>query len=497
MIVGIDVGGTNTDAAVVREDGIITTKLPNEVGISGVLSELSRGVNLVKEKVVVSTSLPLNLVISRFNEIKTLTLLVPGPGLNYSEYGVILRGYVNHRGDVVEEIDEEEIRRTLEAGGYDNVAVASKFSIRNSAIEERIREIALNFVEDSKIALSHYAGGMNYPARINTTVINAKIKSTIVELTELVRKYAGDFYYFKGDGGIVPWRVVIENPSELYNSSPAAVAMGAAFLTGEKDALVIDIGGTSTDFVELRNGMPVIVSGITIFGRRTLIRCVDSVSIPFGGDSVVRGRLMPQRLDKPIAFGGRYFTLTDALNCLGHEIGDYRASREAGKNIDSEIIVEQFISQAAEIVEQLGARKVIGAGYLAPILVPEIARRCGVECIIPEHCEAVNAVGVAVSKVSLTLYARFDTEKGIASFNGIIEKCPFRIGSIPSEDEIFAAAVEKLKEMAKSFGAEDAELGEPKLVYFSSFTVVRGGIRRGVIADVIVQLEPGVRYELR
>ena len=492
MIIGIDVGGTNTDAAIVSDE-IKTIKLSNDVGIGGVLRKVSEMADLKNEKVVVSTSWPLNLIISKFNEYHTLSLVIPGPGLNYSEYGVILKGYINHRGDVAEEIDEEEVERVVKENKFDNVAVSSKFSVRNSYIEDRIFEIVKRFVDGKKVALSHFAGGMNFPARIHTAIVNAKIKETVHDLTELIKGYAGDFYYFKGDGGIVPYQIVLENPSELYNSSPAAVALGARYLTGEKDALVIDIGGTSTDFVELVNGMPRIVEGIDIAGRRTLIRCVDSFSIPFGGDSlVVDGKLRPQS-GKSLAFGGQNFTLTDALNCADYEIGDYRASRTV--KCDAESVIEQYISVVASMVENIECSKIVGTGYLAPYFIPEIAKRVGVEHVIPEHYESANAVGVAVSKISLTLYARIDTEKGFAAYNGSVEDCPFRVGSLPDDEQILEVVTDKIVEIARKFGASDEEVGNVRPIYFNSFTVVRGGMKRGIIADVIVQIEPGIRYE--
>jgi len=492
MIIGIDVGGTNTDAAIVSDE-IKTIKLSNDVGIGGILKEISKTADLKNEKVVVSTSWPLNLIISKFSEYQTLSLVIPGPGLNYSEYGVVLKGYINHRGDVVEEIDEVEVERVVEENKFDNVAISSKFSVRNSYIEDRIYEIVKQFVDGKKVTCSHFAGGMNFPARINTTIVNAKIKETVHNLTELIKGYAGDFYYFKGDGGIVPYQIVLENPSELYNSSPAAVALGARYLTGEKDALVVDIGGSSTDFVEIVGGMPRIVEGIDIAGRKTLIRCVDSFSIPFGGDSLVDDGKIRPAYDKSIAFGGKEFTLTDALNCAGYEIGDYRASRAV--ECDAESVIEQYVSVVSSTIENIGCKKLIGTGYLAPYFIPEIARRVGVKHIIPEHYESANAVGVAVSKISLTLYARIDTEKGFSAYNGIVDDCPFRVGSLPDDEEILEVVTEKVVEIARKFGATDEEVGKVRPIYFNSFTVVRGGMKRGIIADVIVQIEPGIRYE--
>ena len=498
MAIGIDVGGTNTDAAIIGKE-IVTVKIPNEEGIGSILKKLSEYADLKKEKVVVSTSIPLNLILSRFDEYKTLTLLIPGPGLNYSKMGKVIQGFVNHRGDVVEEIDEGEIKNAIKEKA-DNVAIASKFSVRNAELEYRVYEIVKEYFDEKTISLSHNVGMINFPQRVNTTVVNAKLSKTIYELTDLIKSYAGDFFYYKGDGGIIPYQIALKNPSELYNSSPAAVAVGAYFLTREKDALVLDIGGTTTDFVILKNGKPKIVENIEIMGRKTLIRCVDSFSIPFGGDSVVEdGKLKPYREDKALAFGGSKFTLTDALNCVGYEIGDYKASKNAGKEIfedlrDAESIVESYIEMASNAVKSVDADRTIGTGYLAKILTPSIAKKARVSYIIPSHSEAVNAVGVAVSKISLTLYARFDTEIGRATFNGVVEKSPFSQGSLPDDSEFIVEAVNKAREIALSYGALEEEVEDVRVIYFNAYTVVRGGIKRGKIADVIVQIEPGISY---
>ncbi len=499
MTVGIDIGGTNTDGAIVGED-IITFKVPNELGIGEILKRIGEKVDLEKERLIVSTSLPLNLLISRFDEFPTLTLLFPGPGLNYESYGFVLRGAVNHRGDVVEDIDEDEIRKVLESnrGGYNNVAIASKFSVRNPLLELKTAKIVADYYGYEEMALSFHIPELNYPLRINTTVLNAKIKRTVCELTKLVKRYSKDFFYYKGDGGIVPYGIALDNPSLLYNSSPASVAVGAYFLTGEKNALVVDIGGTTTDFVQLEDGRPKIVERVEIAGMKTLIRCVESFSIPFGGDSIVEnGKLRHKRMDRPIAFGGKFFTLTDALNCMGFEIGDYRASRERGREIfgslkDAESVVEDYVSMVAESIRATECDKVVGTGYLAKFLIPMIAKRAGVSYVIPEHSEAVNAIGVAVSKISLTLYARFDTEKGVAVFNGDVEKFgkPF-----PEDEEFVEMAKERVRWEAKKYGARDEDVEDVRVLYFNSFTVVRGGVKRGKIADVVVQIEPGISCE--
>ncbi|MBC7109527.1 MAG: hydantoinase/oxoprolinase family protein [Archaeoglobi archaeon] len=490
MLVGIDVGGTNTDAVII-DDEVHTFKVPNEEGIAAILKKLPEMKN--ESRIAVSTSLPLNLLLSRAHEYPTLTLLFPGPGLNFSSKGVILRGCVNHRGDVVEEIDEGEIREVLRGSSYDNIAIASKFSTRNSEIEERALEIARNFLPEDSIALSHHCGGMNYSLRINTTVVNAKIKRTVLRLVETIRANFDNFLFFKGDGGLIPYRMALENPSALYNSSPAAVALGAFFLSGESDALVVDIGGTTTDFVMLEKGLPRITENAVILGERTLVRCVSSVSIPYGGDSIVsEGELLPRREGKPLAFGEERPTLTDVLNAEGFEIGDYRISRSCGelKEWDTAEIIDEFVEKIAEKIRSLSPEKVVLGGYLSRYLGGLISERVSSKVIVPKFSEVMNAFGVAVSRISLTLYARFDTVNSRASFNGVIESPPFPQGVSPSEDEIIEEAKRKLLEIVRNEGFEAEE--EFEILYFNSYPVVRWGWQKGIIADVIIQLKPGI-----
>ncbi len=487
MVVGIDIGGTNTDAAVVRDGEIHSFKLPNEMGIEAVLKKISSVIDLKDEKVVVSTSLPLNEIISRFHKIPTLVLLIPGPGLNYSSVGYCLRGCVNHRGDVLEDVDVKELEK-IPFSNYDNVAIAGKFSIRNPILEEKVKNFILDKFDESKISLSYHCLSLNYPLRINTTILNAKTKMCIVKLREVLKSYSKTFFFYKGDGGVIPIDFALKNPSLLYNSSPAAVAIGAVYLTGIKNAVVVDVGGTTTDFVLVKNGKPVLVENMVIAGLKTLVRCVESFSIPFGGDSIVDSFIKPERMDSPIAFGGKYFTLTDSLNCCGCEIGNYRMSREAcnSKGI-AEKAIEDYVSMIVEALKHYEEREVVVTGYLAKYIAPYI-ENFGIRCTVPEHSEAVNAIGVAVSRMSLTLYARFDTAKKRAVFNGVVEDYDER----DDDDYLIELTMQKLRELALKNGAVEEDVKDVKLVYFNSYDVVRGGVTRGRIADVVVQIEPGI-----
>ncbi|WP_456477886.1 hydantoinase/oxoprolinase family protein [Geoglobus ahangari] len=494
MIVGIDVGGTNTDVAYIDEDGNLQTfKYPNEYGITRILSDVGERVDLRRSRLVISTSLPLNILTSQFDRVKVLSLVFPGPGLNYENYGVVLKGYVNHRGDVVEDIDPAEVEMALKSREFDAVAISGKFSVRNPELEHRALEVVRRYVGEESVALSHHVGHINFPLRINTTIINAKISREVWDLTNSIRRFTEDFFYYKGDGGIIPWRVAMRNPSELYNSSPASVAYGARYLTGEGNAIIVDIGGTTTDILLLRNGAPEVEEKVRIQGMKTHVRCVRSVSIPFGGDSLYSGELKPYRLDKPLAFGGKYATLTDLLNVVGEEIGDHRRSRDALNESAAEREVEAYTDRVAEVVSGVDSDLIIGTGYLARYLIPKIAEKSGKRYVIPMHHESANAVGVAVSRVSLTLYARFDTERRVAIFNGELDSEQIeRISGHPDDEELISMAVERARELAVEYGAHERDVRDVDVVYFNSFSIVRGGIKRGKIADVVVQIRPGL-----
>ncbi|MCS7143666.1 MAG: hydantoinase/oxoprolinase family protein [Archaeoglobaceae archaeon] len=487
-MIGINIGGVNTVCAIVDENDIRTFKKPSEFGLESILMEKSN--EMKKESVIVSTSLPVNHILLNFGTLKTLTLLIPGPGLNYSNYGHLLKGYVNHRGDLVEKIDEDEVKRVLENSEYNNVAIASKFSVRNPILEEEVKKIVLEKFDEKKVALSHFVGGLNYPARINTTVINAKLKELIWDLTEILQRNIPNFYYLLGNGSTSAPKLIVENPSELYNSSSVASAFGAIFLTGIGDGVVVDLGGFSTNLIPIENGKPRFISGIEIMGEKTLIRSIDVITVPIGGNSVISGGRILFDFCKPLAFGGDKFTITDAMNRMGYEIGNYRASRNFLEKVDHDVALEQFFSILVKNLKEMNAEKIIGAGYLAPFLVPEIAKKAKISYVIPCYCEEIGAIGSAVSRISFTLHARFDTEKGIAIYNGIFEKSPFGVGSIPREEEIIDAARKKMIEIAKAIGGEIEEI---KVLDFYSFTIVKKGMKRGLIADVTMQIEPGVR----
>lgn len=482
MFTGIDIGGTNTDIAIMTGDSIETVKIPNQAGFYSALRQIPE-----RGRFAVSTSQPLNRLITE--SASSLRIIkIPGPGLKYQ--GAV-KGAVSSRGDLLEDIDEGEIRGVLgrDTGRY--LAIAGKFSIRNPVLEEKVREIALEYYEENRISVSHHIGEIGFPSRIATTSVNARIREFESAISGEIRSFAphGDFLFMKGDGGLSSPEMVMKNPSQLYNSSAAAVVLGARYLTGKDRALVIDIGGTTTDLVPMEGGLP-IVDHIIWDGVRTGIRSVRSLSLPYGGDSHVKDSLMPYRAGIPCVFGGKSPTLTDALNRCGYETGGTDLSDSPEYDI-SERAVTDYLEKLSGAIDTFSPGLIIVTGYLAPLLSDDISKRAGAKVIVPEHAECANAVGVAVSKVSLSIYVRYDSEKKRLIVNGEMRNLRVKY----SDDELIEDCVDELKRTARSMGAPDQDCREVVIQNFRAFDVVRNSIRTGRIVDLCVAIPPGITVD--
>lgn len=479
MFTGIDIGGTNTDIAYIDEC-IIAKKIPNSKGFAAAIREAPSDCRLA-----ISTSQALNhLITGNGSSVRTIT--IPGPGL---VYGGAVKGAVSPRGEIMEPIDTEEIEHLLRGCRADAIAIAGKFSVRNPMPEEIVRDIARQFFDDDRIAISAPLGGLNFPARITTTRINASIKATVVSLIRMIGKNHSDFRFVTSDGGLCGPERAVDNPSLLYHSSPATVALGARYLSGKKDCLVVDIGGTTTDLVPLTDGKPVLAP-LFVKGKRTMINAVVADSVPFGGDSCIRDRLMKFRSANARAFGGGEPTLTDALNVLGAEIGDFCRSDCLDRH-KAEEAVSEYIDTIAGIIHVMDPAVIVGAGYLAPLLIPDLAKAARTPYLVPDHAQSANAVGAAVSRISMSLHVHADSQRNILTVNGT----EYPLSGRMTDDELVKYATDILINMARKEGAPSGDLHDIVTSEFSAFTVVRGGRAQGRITDFVISIAPGISVE--
>ena len=466
MILGIDVGGTHTDVVcITRGEVVSSSKVETSsdlvASINAGVSSLNVDYNDIK-RVVLSTTLTTNAIIE--NRLTRAGMIISaGPGVNPKFYFLnkdffLVDGAIDHRGREYIPLDESEVRRTaglFKDSGIEAVGIVSKFSIRNPSHEFRIKAL----IEDrfKYITMGHQmSGSLNFPRRIHTAFFNAGVLPVQAQFVSSVKKafallgIKSRMLFLKADGGTFSSSAAERLPVETIISGPAASMMGAmALRPGEKCAVVIDIGGTTTDIGILALGLPLFEpKGISIKGLKTLVRGLKMVSVGAGGDSAVlvdKGVITvgPVRKGNPCCLGGKIPTVMDALRVLGFvKIGSASRASEAikdigsacGMNIDetAKTIVRQMVGSIknayrdflAEVnanpvytiyemlhPETVKPEKLILIGAPALALKPFIEDEFCITCDVPENYEVANAIGAAVSKTTARITLLADTQR--------------------------------------------------------------------------------------
>jgi N-methylhydantoinase A len=546
MILGIDVGGTHTDAVLIdhftvlkkakvltNEKNLLTSLLAvtNELVDESTVSQL--------ERVVLSTTISTNAIVQ--NKVDRVGMLViSGPGLPPALYDVsqdtyFMSGYINHRGMEIAEIDRKEairMRDRFRADGIHHVGIVGKFSTRNPNQEIELQEIVRDQLRH--VSLGHrMSGHLNFPRRIATTYLNESIwdiyQRFVQEVLHFVRARGINvpIYILKADGGTFEISRSVEFPVQTILSGPAASIMGILTTTGcVSDAIALDIGGTTTDIAVFADGIPLFEAfGVTIEGNKTLIRGLKTRSIGVGGDSVVRlqnGNISigPQREGAAAAFCGPYPTPTDAMIVLGMIcIGDPAKATaallpiadtlhcpvgEAARKIFQEIcriiaghvrdFVEEINNQPVYTIHEmlegkkLDPRILYVVGGPAGALAPELGRLLECEAHIPIHAEVANAIGAALARTTAEMTLLADTERRTLTIGeeGFQTAIPTRF----TMEDVIRIGREKLREKVLKMGAAEDDL-EIEVVEAQEFNMVRECYTTGKNIRVKVQIKPG------
>lgn len=545
MFIGLDMGGTHTDAVLISQDGVLRyVKKPTHphdflASVQEALEQLLEGIDPAQiERVNLSTTVCTNAIVESKTEPVGL-LIVPGPGLNPSflqcgQLNFILQGSIDHRGRETAPLSKEELdlaKQKLRAKGLRSLAIVGKFSTRNPSHEVQIAR----FLEGDYdfITLGHrLSGRLGFPRRVYTAYLNSATWRVFHRFAEAVQSYLTqkglniEPFILKADGGTLTLSIAKSVPVETILSGPAASIMGAlALLPTEEDAVILDIGGTTTDIAFCAEGLPLLEpQGIDIGSYPTLVRSLLAYPIGLGGDSRIQvkdGRLSigPERWGPPACLGGPAPTPTDALVVLGLlALGDSGLSREALKDIarslnlslydTAEVIVKEFSRRIAQAVtnlvyqlnrkpvytikeilkgRQLKPTKALVVGAPAPLLKPFLAEALGLPVEVPELAGIANAIGAAISRptASLTLFA--DTERGRALIPeiGWEEKIPPHFSLREAKNRAFELLKKRLKEMGYLKPEPELEVIEEQV-----FNVVRGFYTVGKNIRLKVQNRP-------
>ncbi len=315
-ILGVDTGGTYTDAVIYDDDSctlLAKAKAPTThddlaVGIGeaikqvldvaavdpGEISFVSLSTTLATNALVEGRGRPAALVMIGFEE----AVLDRGglrDAIGRDSVVMVAGGHTPH-GAEAEALDEESLTAAIAeiAPSVDGFAVTSQFSVRNADHEIAARDLIRERTGLAVTCSHELADALDGPKRSVTALLNARMIGLIDELvstTAEVLDAAGigaPIMVVRGNGSLVSSDFVRERPVETILSGPAASLLGAAHLMGASDAVISDIGGTTTDIAALRNGLfDFGEKGATVGGHQTMVEAVDMATHGLGGDSEV------------------------------------------------------------------------------------------------------------------------------------------------------------------------------------------------------------------
>ena len=357
MLLGLDVGGTFTDAVIIDGHRVVatakrrTTKDNLMNGIGEALDAVLEGYDTSNiEQVTLSTTVVTNTIVEEKEQVVDL-YVVTGPGRNVDDIfpvkPIYLQGYTDHRGIVVERPPADAVRGIANMvqtrSGTDLAAVSAKFGVRNPqeelSITEELKNTYLTISNGSLLS-----GSLNFPRRTISAYFNSAVTPVFtvfkknVEDALSARNILAPLHILKADGGSLPMEHMVSRPVETAFTGPAATVLGLSALgvIGNKHTVALDIGGTTTDISLWKHGKPLMTkSGVSIREYPSAVRSFAVTSVGIGGESVIRlknGNLTvgPERVGPSVALGGIEPTLGDALIVLGHaNYGDFNLASRA------------------------------------------------------------------------------------------------------------------------------------------------------------------------
>lgn len=317
LSIGIDTGGTYTDAVIVDTDAhkviaaakALTTHRNLAHGIQEALSDVFKDDHAVEQKdiskVCLSTTLATNALVEGQGSSVTVVLIgFDDPMVRRTQIAtaipdariISIGGGHIYNGQEQAPLDEQALQEKLQgmAGEADAFAIASHYSVRNAAHEQRVAKYIESHIGKPVSLSCDLSDSLNGPKRALTAAFNARIISLIVKLQDAVAHALNELgidapiLIVKGDGSVAASQSVLGKPIETILSGPAASVIGARYLTGLSDFVVADMGGTTSDVATVVRGWPGLNErGADIGGYRTLIKAIDMRTLGLGGDSAV------------------------------------------------------------------------------------------------------------------------------------------------------------------------------------------------------------------
>jgi N-methylhydantoinase A/oxoprolinase/acetone carboxylase beta subunit len=440
MRIGIDVGGTNTDAVLMDGEQVLAavksaTTADVTDGIVAALAGLSEQRRFEPSDVaavMIGTTHFTNAIVEarRVAPTAAIRLGLPAtralpPMVDWPErlagalgrHVYLCHGGHEFDGRVIAPLDRDELRAAVEdiaSRGIASIAISSVFSPVSSEFETEAAAIVREVLPDADVSLSHEVGRMGLLERENATIVNACLRPLAADITAAFERSIADagidapLFLSQNDGTLMDVEYARNYPVATFASGPTNSMRGAAFLSGLEACAVVDVGGTTTDVGMLQRGFPREASAeVDIGGVRTNFRMPDVLSVGIGGGSYVRDDSVGpdsvgyELTKRALVFGGDVLTATDLAVAAGiAEIGD----PSLVARLDRELVragLERIASDIGTIVDRMRTSAAplpvvaVGGGS---ILVPETLESAS-EVRWPEHFAVANAIGAAIAQV--------------------------------------------------------------------------------------------------
>ena len=351
---GIDAGGTYTDTVIydleqritLCKSKTLTTKWDFTIGIDAALAELDQVLLHRVELVSLSTTLATNAIVENEGQKVGMVILPPYGRLEKGEIPhnpkVVVKGQLEINGTEIEPIDEAEVAAFVRRMAREEKVRAFAVSGYAGAINPE-HELAVKRIISRETGLAVTCGHelsriLNFKTRAYTAMLNAriipKLSALISDLGRVIEKLgiAAPIMVVKGDGTLMSADMAMDRPVETILSGPAASVAGARYLTGLENAIVVDMGGTTTDTAALVDGsVSVSETGSNVGGHKTHVKALDIRTSGFGGDSLIAWEeghfaIGPKRV-APIAWlGAMYPGARRAMEVVDSHLSRYAVS---------------------------------------------------------------------------------------------------------------------------------------------------------------------------
>ncbi|TGX55772.1 hydantoinase/oxoprolinase family protein [Sphingomonas gei] len=454
MRIGVDVGGTNTDAVLMDGSDVRAwTKQPTTAdvssGVAAAITAVLRQAGVAPgaiASVMIGTTHFANALVERsqLDPVGVLRLASPsGEALppmtgwptdltaQIGNHVFLLPGGYEMDGREIAPLDETRIRdaaRTLRSSKVDAIAISSAFAPINPAMEQRAAEIVRQVHPDAVVTVSYAIGRIGLVERENAAILNAALTSLAGRVISSFERalaaigVSAPLYISQNDGTLISATQAATYPVLTIGSGPTNSMRGAAFLTGVTDAIVMDVGGTTTDVGVLINGFPRESSiAVDIGGVRTNFRMPDILAIGLGGGTRVHLdpalyeataldaaalRVGPDSVGFRIAeeamlFGGETLTTSDVAVATGRaDFGD-PSRLPALSDAVLQTVWQRIQTMLADSMDRMKTARgdvtilAVGGGNF---LIPDTLKGAA-KVIRPPHADVANAVGAAIAQI--------------------------------------------------------------------------------------------------